>query len=177
MKNVNQVKLLVLLVGIVLFINYRNYLMPDRDRLAGEAELLKAKIERERTLNSSSVGATDRQLKVPWQELFYDGKKLNYSQAMGQLQKRIQAAAKGVCKVVSLTWAQVPGKAAEYDRLKMNLALECSPPDFFTFVNRLRGGGKGKLILLRNLRIAPLAREKSLRVNTQIIAFRIHDAR
>jgi hypothetical protein len=168
----DQLKLLALLVGLVLFVNYRNYLMPDRERLGREIALLQAKIEREKKLNASRI--PPERLRLPWMERFYDGKRLNYSQAMGDLQKAVQSAA-GTCKVVRLTWAQVPAKAERYDRLRMNFALRCPPGEIFAFADRLRA--RGKLVRLEDLRVVPTRKRHALQIQGQIIAYRIHDVR
>jgi Tfp pilus assembly protein PilO len=167
---VDQKKLLALLIGLVLFVNYQNYWAPNREKLSREIGLLKAKIEREEKLNATKIDP--KKLELPWKRLFFDGKKLNYSQAMGALQKMLQSSA-GSCEVVRLTWAQVPAKAERYDRLQMSLALRCPPRELFAFVNRLRT--KGKLIRLQDLRLMPTRDRKRLQLNARIIAYRMHD--
>ncbi len=168
----SQLKLLALLIGLVLFVNYRNYLMPDRERLGREIALLQAKIEREKKLNASHI--PPERLRLPWLDFFYDGTRFNYSQAMGDLQKTIQSVA-GSCKIERLTWAQVPAKAERYDRLRMNFYLRCTPAEFFAFTDRLRM--RGRLIRYDGLRIVPTRKRRDLQIAGRIIAYRIHDVR
>ena len=101
----NNAKVLLLLVSFVVFVNYLNYFMPDREKLFKRRELLEYKIKKEKHLGGAKPTAD--KLQLPTKELFYDGKRFNYSQAMGDFQERITKAAKDLCTIKRLKWAQV----------------------------------------------------------------------
>ena len=169
MSGIDQKKLLIIMITFVIIINYNNYWSPDRKKLWREIELIQSKIEREKILNNEKNSSL--KFDVQWNRFFFDGKSLNYSQAMGSLQKEVQSAA-NKCELVALTWAQVPSNEQDYDRLRMNMVLRCPPNEFFPFFNRIRKSGK--LVLFKNFRVTPSRDNKKLHINAQIIAFRSH---
>ena len=168
----NNHKLLLLLFSLVLFVNYHNYIMPNRDKLHQKIVLLTDKIAKERRLEQAKP--TKEELKLPSQTLFYNGKTLNYSQAMGALQEEVKKAVEGQCETKHLKWAQVPVSKAWYDRLTMDVVLECTPTNLFRVINRLRE--TGKLYKIENLTLYKMRKKPLLQLQMQFIGYRIHDA-
>ncbi len=166
----NNYKLLILLFSFVLFVNYINYMMPDRDKLHKKIELLSHKIDKEKRLGSQKPDM--KQLQLPFETLFYDGKKFNYSQAMGDFQERITNAAKDNCTVKRLKWAQVPLSTKWYDVLKIDTALECTPKNMFLFINKLRKNGN--IYNIRNFTIYKMRNKPMLQLHMQLISYRVH---
>ena len=166
----NNYKLLLLLLSSVVFVNYLNYMMPDDDKLHKKIELLSYKIDKEKRLGS--VKPDIKQLQLPFKSLFYDAKKFNYSQAMGDFQEQITKVAKDTCTIKRLKWAQVPLSTKWYDVLKIDTALECTPQKMFLFINRLRS--KGKLQNIKNFTIYKMRNKPMLQLHMQLISYRMH---
>jgi len=164
-------KLLFLLLSFVLFINYINYFLPNRDKQEREIRLLERKIAKEHKLNKQKVDTS--KLVLPYDKFFFNGDKYNYSQAMGKFQEIIVKSAKKNCKVSHMKWAPVPSKESWYDKLKINTSLECDPKDMFTFINHLRANPE--LFYIENLKVYPMKKIKKLRVTMQLVAYRKHN--
>ena len=164
-------KLLILLLALVLFVNYVNYIMPDRDKLHNKIELLAHKIAKEKKLGSAKVDP--KQLVLPYNTLFYDGKRWNYSQAMGDFQEHISKSAEDGCVVKRLKWAQVPLSTKWYNVLKIDTALECKPKAMFRFVNNLRSSAK--LYNMKNFTIYKMRNKPMLQLHLHLISYRTHD--
>jgi len=167
----NNYKLLLLLLSVVIFVNYINYMSPDRDKLHKKIELLSYKIDKENRLGS--VKPDMKQLQLPFETLFYDGKKFNYSQAMGDFQESINSAATAYCTVKHLKWAQVPLSTKWYDVLKIDTALECTPKSMFLFINKLRKNNK--IYNIHNFSLYKIPNKAALLLQMQLISYRIHD--
>jgi len=167
----NNYKFLLLLFSFVIYINYTNYLLPDRDKLQKKTELLKHKIAKENKLNSKKLDT--KELQLPYSKLFYSGKKFNYSQAMGDFQESISSAAKSNCTIKRLKWAQVPLNAGLYDVLKIDSAFECKPKDMFVFINTLRKNSK--IYNIHNFSIYKIRNKAELLLHMQLISYRVHD--
>ena len=164
-------KVLILLVALVMFVNYINYILPDRSKQFAKITLLEKKIKKEMLLNEQKIDPDA--LRIEKDELFFNGKKLNYSQAMGKMQEFINESAKDLCSVKRLKWAQVPISEKWYDILRIDLALRCSAKDLFVFVNRLRSSQK--LFTVENFRIMKSRRNESLQIALQLSAYRKKD--
>lgn len=145
-------------------------MMPDRDKLHKKIELLSYKIEKENHLGSAKPDM--KELELPLATLFYDGKKFNYSQAMGDFQESITRAAKANCTIKRLKWAQVPLSAKWYDVLKIDTALECTPKNVFLFINKLRKNSK--IYNIKNFTIYRMRNKPMLQLHMQLISYRIH---
>ena len=166
----NNYKLLFLLFSVVIFVNYINYMMPNRDRLHKKIELLTYKIDKENRLGNATPNM--KQLQLPFKALFYDGKKINYSQAMGDFQEAITKATKGNCEIKHLKWAQVPLSRKWYDVLKIDTALECTPRNLFIFINKLRKNSK--IYNIVNFTIHKMRNRPVLQLHMQLMSYRIH---
>ncbi len=145
-------------------------MMPNRDKLHSKIELLTYKIEKENRLNTQKPDI--KKLKLPFKTLFYDGKKFNYSQAMGNFQELITKAAKDNCTITHLQWAQVPLSTKWYDVLKINTTLRCSPKKMFLFINKLRKNNK--IYNIKNFTIYKLQNKPMLQLYMQLVSYRIH---
>jgi len=166
-------KLLILLVAFVVLVNYINYFLPDRDKLHKQELLLEKKIAKEKLLNTKKIDP--KELEFPYEGYFYDGKKLNYSQAMGKLQELLNKSAKGLCDVKHLRWAQVPASKEKYQPLKIHLSLGCTPKNGFKFMNKLKD--EKKLLKIENIRISKPRREAKVNMVMQIVAYRSVDVK
>jgi len=167
----NNYKLLLLLFSFVVYINYTNYFLPNRDRLHNKIEMLEHKIAKENKLNSEKLDP--KKLQLPYDRLFYDGKKFNYSQAMGDFQESITKAAKGNCNIKRLKWAQVPLSRKWYDVLKIDSTFECKPKDMFVFINKLRKNSK--IYNIDNFSIYKMRNKAELLLHMQLISYRVHN--
>lgn len=167
----NNHKLLLLLFSFVVFVNYINYFMPQRDQLHEQIELLTYKIDKEKKLNNTKLNI--KQLKLPFKTLFYNGKKFDYSQAMGDFQQSITNAAKNVCTIQRIKWAQIPLSTNWYDILKINTDLDCTPKNMFLFIDKLRKNGK--IYNIENFKIYKMQYSPMLQVRMQLIAYREHN--
>lgn len=163
--------LLLLLATLVVLVNYSNYLLPDRDKLHRTKTLLEANIAKERRLNRKRIDP--KRLRNPYADAFFDGKRHSYSQAMGALQNMVGESAKGLCEVKRIRWAQVPASGQWYDRLKLQLSLECHPDNVFAFVDALHRSGK--LLYTEHFRVTRVKGKNALSLVMDLVAFRSRD--
>jgi len=161
-------KVLVSLIVLVFFVNYINYMMPNRDKLDRKINLLESKIEREKQLNMEKLNPKD--LEFSYEKFFFNAQKYNYSQAMGKFQEIINKSTKSICNVHKLQWAQVPTNEKNYDILKINITLECTPKNIFAFVNKLRKNDI--LFYMENVKIYKIGKKPVLNISMQIESFR-----
>ena len=165
-------KILLLLFMLVVFVNYNNYILPDRDKQHSQLIYLKQKIEKEKKLNAKKIDS--KQLKLSYDTMFFNGEKFNYSQAMGKFQDILNTSAKGLCKVTYLKWAQMPLSKERYTPLRINTSFECHPKNFFKFLNRLRT--KSYLITAENIKFFKIQRKSTLSIRVQFTAYRKNNA-
>lgn len=163
-------RVLLFLVALVVLVNYNNYFLPDRDRLFRKIEMLQNRIAREKRL--SAVKVDPKMLKDPFKSYFFDGKRYNYSQAMGKFQEMIDGSAKGLCTVKNIQWAQEPQSSTWYDRLKLHAQLECHPDHLFSFVDKMHR--YRKLVYLESIHLGRKGRTDKLMVTLDLVAFRMH---
>jgi len=168
---VQNPKFLFLLLTLVVFINYMNYILPDRDKYINKIQLLERKIAKEQKLNKQHIDVN--KLTLPYKSFFFDSKKYNYSQSMGKFQEIITKSVEKHCKIKSIKWAPVPSTLDLYDRLKINLSLECKVKEMYKFINTLRKNNK--LFYVQNLKIFPPRKIKKIKINMQLIAYRNHN--
>ncbi len=172
MHNIDIKKLLTLLIGLVLYINYQNYLKPNTKKLRTQNQTLKTNTAREIEIQNKSH--TKKSLALTYGKILFDGKKYSYSKAMGEMQNHIYAAAKGGCEVRSVKWAQVPNTKLWYDKLRMNTRLNCTPKQLLSFTNRLKN--KKVIYLAENFTAQRYRKKPYLDVRLQLIGFRKHHA-
>lgn len=161
-------KILLLLIAFIVYTNYENYYKEDVSKLHRQIANLKTNIERE--VEVQKENHTKESLLIDYSEVTFDGKKHNYSQAMGEMQNQINEAAKDVCTINTLKWAQVPSTEEWYDKLRMNLSLSCKPKDLFIFADRLKE--KPTIFTVENFRVTKDKRKTLLNINLQLVAFR-----
>jgi len=163
-------KVLVLLSVLIIYTNYENYFKPDISKLHRQIATLKTNIKREIQIQKDDH--TKESLFINYNNVTFNGNKYSYSKAMGAMQNQINEAAKDVCTVNRITWAQVPTKKEWYDRLKMNLSIFCKPKDLLTFTNRLKD--KKTIYRIENFRVTKDIKKAILRLNIQLVAYRVH---
>ena len=140
----NYKKLLPLLLSLIVFVNYENYFKEDEVKLSNKKNMLERRILQEKHIEEKYLNkGLSKELKEfsPYNGLMYDGKKFTYSQAMGELQNLINSSAKERCEIKSLNWSQSSKSELWYDKLRMNLKMECKPKEFVLFTNALRSSG------------------------------------
>jgi len=163
----NMNKIVFVLGALVLYINYDNYFRVDIEKIYREKSSLENKIEREIKLSQKSY--TQEQLKIGIDSLMYS-ESLNYSQAMGKLQSHIVESAQDGCHVKKTQWAQTPSTKEKYQKLRINLSLECKADEIFKFNNHLKDGKK--IYIIENFKISKDKRGSFLHLSMQVIAFR-----
>lgn len=161
-------KILVLLTALIIYVNYENYFKVDTQKLYREIANLKVNIEREKDLQKTKN--TKESLLIDYDKITFDGKKYNYSQAMGAMQNQINSAAKDICNIKRIKWAQVATSKGWYDKLRMNIALSCKPKELFMFTNRLKSNKV--LYSVENFRVSKDRRKEILNIAIQLVAFR-----
>ena len=167
----NIKKLLLLLVALMIYINYQNYIKEDTTKLYHQALMLQDKITTQQTLFATQADSTQN-LGVTLQKYFYDGAKQSYSQAMGAMQEHITQSAKDICQEPNINWAQAPQESAKFEKLRINFALRCDATMLSKFIANLKA--KEKIYTIENLKISKDRRKNHLVVSMQIIGYRIN---
>jgi len=170
MSNFNMTKVLVLLIALIVYINYQNYIKEDSQKLHREILSLQTNIAREIDIEKQHY--TEQNLSLDYSQLMFDGKKYSYSQAMGAMQNELTASAKGLCSVKQMKWAQVPSHDGWYDKLRMNVSISCTPNNFMKFSNAMKKNSI--LFKIETFRATRDRNEPSLNLNIQVVAFRRH---
>ena len=161
-------KVFILLTVLVICINYTNYFQQDSEKLYRTIENLKMKIAQEKEIQKRKI--QKEELQVGADKLVFDGTKLSYSEAMGKLQDIITKSTQKSCTLTKIQWAQTPSTNLWYDRLRMNVSLQCTPKDLFSFINRLKENNK--LFVINNLRVLRMRNKEKLYVKMQVMAYR-----
>lgn len=167
----NIKKLLVLLVALMIYINYQNYISQDTTKLYHQALMLHDKIETQKTLSTTQVDGA-QVLNTKLHNYFYDSTKQSYSQAMGAMQEHITRSAKDICEEPSINWAQSPQGNAKFEKLRINFALRCDASMFNNFIAKLKA--HNKIYTIENLAISKDERKNRLIVSMQIVGYRIN---
>ncbi len=161
-------KILILLVILIIYTNYENYVKVDVQKLYREVSSLKTNIDRE--VKISKENFTKESLALDLKKVTFDAKEYSYSQAMGEMQNQINEALKESCSVKHIKWAQVPNTKEWYDKLRMNISLQCKPKELFIATNRLKSNKI--LYSVENFRASKDRRKEILNINFQLVAFR-----
>jgi len=170
MSSFNMTKVIVLLIALIIYTNYENYIKKDTSKLHREILSLQTNIAREADIEKHHY--TKDSLLLDYSKLTFDGKKLSYSQAMGKMQNQLASSAKGICDVKRIKWAQVPSQDGWYDKLRMNVSLSCSPNNLIKFTNSLKK--KPTIYNVENFRVTRDRLKPLLDINVQLVAFRRH---
>lgn len=164
----NQKKIIILLLAITIYINYKNYIEEDTQKIKNKIMYIKKRIMKEKQLSNT------KQKKVilhDYQDLMYNGNNISYSEAMGKFQQIIEKTAKPACKILSIKWTDKQNIEENwYQSLNINLSLQCTPKAFIEFNNNLK---KSKyLITLKQLHIIRERKEDAIRILVQVVSYR-----
>ena len=170
MSSFNMTKVLVLLIALIIYTNYENYIKQDTAKLHRKILNLETNIARE--IDIAKQHHTKESLLLDYSKLTFDGKKYSYSQAMGEMQNQLASSAKDLCDVKQMKWAQVPSRDVWYDKLRMNVSLSCSPNNLIKLTNSLKN--KPTIYNVENFRVTQDTRKSLLNITIQLVAFRRH---
>ena len=140
----------------------------DSTKLNRKILTLRTNIDREVKIQKSHI--TKKDLLLDYSKLTFDGKKQSYSKAMGAMQNELTKAAKGLCTLNRIKWAQVPTTNNWYDKLRMNVSASCSPNALIKLTNRLKENST--IYNIESFRATKDRRKALLNINIQIVAFR-----
>jgi len=166
-------KILTFLITLILYVNYENYIKEDTQKLYRTKSSLEMKINKELALQQQHISKDD--LLLDLDSLMFDSKTHSYSQAMGEMQKEIKLSAKDGCRVKKVRWAQVATNEDWYEKLRINVSLECQPNDIFKFNNNLKKSKK--LYVIENFKISKDRRKEMLHFNMYVVGFRIKNVK
>jgi len=174
----NQTKLLVLLISLVLLINYVNYFKIDTHKIIKKIDFVEYRILKEEALTKQF--AKKREIKDTnsfdeYKTYMYDAKQTNYSQAMGKFQKHITAALKGQCSSKNMQWSHSAKTDLWYERLAISTKLECRPSEFLNFVKKLRD--TDKLITIERFKAYRDRKRAVVHFDLNLIAYRLKEER
>jgi len=171
MYKIDMKKLLMLLIAFVAYVNYQNYIKSDIKKRHRETINHKTNINREIAIREHNYSKED--LLLDYSKITFNAKDFSYSKAMGEMQNHIYDAAKNVCKIQSVKWAQVPNTKLWYDKLRMNIRLTCKPEKLFEFTNRLKD--KEIIYNVENFRAVNVKKKSHLFIMVQLVGFRTHN--
>jgi len=167
----NIKKILIVLIVLIVYVNYNNYFKPDIKKLYLEKQSIERMINRELKIQDGNY--TSEKLSLDNVNIMFNGKDYTYSSAMGEMQNHINKAAKGICNIKSIKWAQVPNSEKWYDRLKMDVRLTCMPNEFLKFTNNVKNDNL--LYIIDNFRGSKDTKKSYLNISFQLIGFRLHN--
>jgi hypothetical protein len=152
-----------------MYVNYYNYFKKDTNKLEITIESLNSRIIKEERLFSKKEYIKDIKGSKDYSIYFFDGK--NYSEAMGEVQKSIEKAAKGLCTIVNIQWKEMPvASQTSYDILGLRLNLECTAKNFILFHQNSRKNSK--LLYFNQLQMSKMNRKNLLTIRTEVFAYR-----
>lgn len=167
-------KILIFITALTVYINYTNYFQVDTSKKYATISSLKNAIVQEKKLNKKNAKDVEKNLKISFPSLMFQGKNHNYSQAMGALQNQITQSAKDISIVKRIKWAQTVKTKLWYDKLRMDVYLRCTPSNFVRFTNRLKSNRK--LYKIENFR-GYKDRKNRVFLTFQIVAYRIKNVK
>ena len=144
----------------------------DVHKIEKQIERIKQRTLKEKILFKEKDSFKENNSSKEYSYLFYDGKTLTYSAAMGLFQQDVQSSAKEHnCTVVNVQWQDMPqSKERMYDKLSLRLSLESTPKDFIAFQNQLRE--KSKLFVFNQINFYKDRRKNFLRISAVVVAYR-----
>ena len=167
-------KLLVLLVAFIIYTNYENYFKVDIPKLHRQVATLKANIQREEEITKAKH--TESDLLVDYDKITLSGKKYTYSKAMGEMQNQITDSSKDTCTIKSIKWAQSPTSKEWFDKLRMDVFLNCTPRNLFILTNKLKD--KNTIYTFESFKVYKAKnRDKKIQmlgVQVQLVGYRTH---
>ena len=168
-------KLIPLLLVMVAYVNYTNYFKVDQNKLIAKIKILKVKVQKE-----VDIGETykDKSSLEKLKNNFYYKKfmlddKLKYSKAMGKLQNIISSSIDSSCKIKNIKWGTSAKTSTWYERLRMNVMMECSPKGFIVFKDNLNK--TNKIYKFENFQIRRMDKDKKLSITYQFIGYKLSD--
>jgi len=167
----NNKKLIIMLFAFIVYVNYTNYFQVSTQKLFASIEQLENRIEREKALFKQKIKKED--LKIVYKKYFFNGSELTYSQSMAQFQDNISNAYGKMCTINNIKWAQVPIKQHSYEKLRMNVSMECLPSKFYSATNTFKK--QNKLYYFENLRLSKKSKKNELNINMQVLGYRTID--
>jgi len=169
---VNIKKIFFLLFALIVYVNYTMHFQKDVSKLERKIVNIEHRIIKEEKLFEDKSHYKDINSSKEYNYLFYDGKKLSYSEAMGLFQQNIQSfAQESKCTIINSQWQDIPiSKDRWYDVLSLRLSLECTPKAFLSFQNHARL--KKKLFIFNQLKLFKDRRKNFLRITTIVSAYR-----
>ena len=167
----NSKKILILLIILIVYVNFMNQ-KKDISKMEKSIINTQNRINKEDKLFKEKSIYQDINTTRDYSYLFYDGKKLSYSESMGLFQQDIQASAKKVsCSLGNTNWQDMPiNKNRWYDILSLRVTLECKPKAFLNFIDDIRD--KFKLFSFSQLHLSKDRRKNSLHISATISAYR-----
>jgi len=168
----NSKKMIVLLFSLILYVNYVMHFKKDIPKLERSIVNNLNRTLKEERLFKEKDQYKDINSSKDYSYLFYDGNKLPYSSAMGELQQFIQSSAKEAhCKLLNTQWQDMPSRNdKKYDVLSLKLFFNCEPKEFIIFANLVRK--KSKLLVFTQLRLLKNRRKNFLTISTTLYAYR-----
>ena len=162
-----------MLVVFVVWVNYTNYIQEDNTKLAKKVKVLEKRIVQEKDfsekyMNKKLEKSSNEQ--TLQKRLLFDGDAQSYSESMGSFQGIIDASAKDQCRVNYIKWGSSVKSDGWYDRLRMNVSLNCQPKRFVRFENLLRDSGK--LIHIESFRAFKNQRNVTITFILQLVGYR-----
>ena len=168
----NSKKVLVLLVALIVYVNYVMHFKKDVTKIEKQIVAIEQRIVKEERLTKEKDKYKDINSTKDYKHLFYNGKKLSYSEAMGAFQQDIQASAKEAkCTILNTRWLDMPmNNDRWYELLSLKISLSCTPVQFIDFQNHSRK--KSKLFVFNQLNLYKDRRKNLLRISVTATAYR-----
>ena len=168
----NSKKIIVLLLALTVYVNYVMHFKKDVLKIEKQITMIEKRTLKEETLSKEKEKYKEINSTKDYTYLFYDGKKLSYSEAMGAFQQDIQSSAKEAnCTIVNTRWLDMPmNKERWYDMLSLKISLSCTPVQFMNFQNHSRK--KSKLFVFNQLNFFKERRKALLRISVTATAYR-----
>jgi hypothetical protein len=161
---------------LVLLVNYVNYFQKDSSTTIKKIHFTKARILKEHKLfeyYAKEQRVSDVNSSYQYKKLMYDGKLLNYSQAMGAFQKRISKALKNTCTSKNIQWSHTSKTDRWYERLAINAKFECRPSHFMTFIKTLRDDNQ--IVNIETFKAYRDRRRAIVIFNLTLVAYRLKE--
>lgn len=168
----NTKKIFVLLLLLIVYVNYVMHFKKDVTKVEASIVNIEHRIKKEEILFKEKDKYKEINSTKEYTYLFYDGKTLSYSAAMGAFQQDIQSFAKvAKCTLSNTQWQDMPrSKERWYDTLRLRLSLQCTPKAFVDFQNHARK--KSKIFIFNQINLLKDRRKNFLRITATVSAYR-----
>lgn len=168
----NTKKIFILLFALIVYVNYVMHFKKDISKVEKQIATIENRITKEEKLFKEKAHYTEINSTKDYTYLFYDGKKLSYSEAMGMFQQDIQSSSKEAnCSISNIQWQEMPlNKDRWYDVLSLRLSLTCTPQNFILFQRYSRK--KSKFFIFNQIHLSKQRRKNLLRISMMVNAYR-----